>query len=402
MKYISTLPSAEWTAAATRKVVLLGSTGSIGRSALDVVARHEERFRIMALAGGRNVQLLSTQAARWRPDYLAVQDVSDAEELRHLLPAEYHPEILIGQEGYVQLARLPQADTVLSSQVGAAGLRSTLAAVEEGKVVCVANKESLVLAGRLIREKCARTGAVILPVDSEHNAVFQAIFGHPGSQVGRIILTASGGPFRGWSVARLQSVTVEQALRHPNWNMGEKITIDSATLMNKGLEVLEAQALYGMPTEQIAVVVHPQSIIHSLVEMTDGSSLAQLGTPDMRIPIAQCLNWPYCADVGVPTLNLAAVGSLTFEEPDLLSFPCLGLALRAGKQGGMASVALNAANEIAVAAFLEKRITFTDIPRLIADAMDVALNEKEPESITHILDYDQTIRTWALGWISKK
>ncbi len=392
MRYISDLPSAAWSQAPVRTLSLLGSTGSIGRSALDVVARYPERFRVLALAGGRNVALLAAQAVQWRPAFLAVQDEAAHKALRATLPPDYQPEILTGQEGYVRLAGLPEADTVLSAQVGAAGLRSTLAAVTAGKVVCVANKESLVLAGHLIRRECTRTGAVILPVDSEHNAVFQAALGRPGSQIGRIILTASGGPFRGWSADRLQSVTAEQALRHPNWTMGAKITIDSATLMNKGLEVLEAQALYGMSSDRIAVVVHPQSVVHSLVELRDGSSLAQLGTPDMRIPIAQCLNWPSCSEVGVPVLDLARVGSLTFEEPDLHSFPCLGLARRAMEQGGMASVALNAANEVAVDAFLRGRVGFMDIPHLIEQAMDAAGGERVPQTVEEILGYDRLVR----------
>ena len=396
--YISALPSAAWSESRLRRVVLLGSTGSIGQSALDVIARYPERFRVMALAGGRNAALLAEQSIRWRPEALAVRDEAVARELHELLPVRERPEILIGQEGYVALACLPEADTVLSALVGAAGLRSTLAAAGAGKVVCVANKESLVLAGRLIRRECARTGAVILPVDSEHNAVFQAILGRPGLPIKRIVLTASGGPFRGWSGDRLATVTAAQALKHPNWHMGAKITVDSATLMNKGLEVLEAHALYDLPSERIGVVVHPQSIVHALVEMEDGSNLAQMGTPDMRIPIAQCLNWPHCADVGVPAMNLAALGGLTFEEPDLLSFPCLGHARRALREGGDLAVALNAANEEAVSAFLSGTTGFMDIPTLIERAMD-ACSGDEPEHLDAILRRDAATRRLVRTWI---
>jgi 1-deoxy-D-xylulose-5-phosphate reductoisomerase len=397
IQYISALPSLAWSEARVRRVVLLGSTGSIGRSALDVIARYPERFQVTALAGGRNAALLAEQAVRWRPEALAVQDEASARELRELLPARARPEILIGQEGYVALASLPEADTVLSALVGAAGLRSTLAAVNAGKVACVANKESLVLAGRLIRRECARTGAVILPVDSEHNAVFQAMLGRP-ALIKRIVLTASGGPFRGWKRDRLTTVTAAQALKHPNWSMGAKITIDSATLMNKGLEVLEAHALYDLPSERIGVVVHPQSIVHALVEMEDGSSLAQMGAPDMRIPIAQCLNWPHCADVGAPAMDLAALGSLTFEEPDVQSFPCLELARRALREGGDQAVALNAANEEAVSAFLSGTTGFMDIPALIERAMD-ACSGDEPEHLDAVLQRDAATRRMVRAWL---
>ena len=398
MHYISALPSAAWSEACVRRIVLLGSTGSIGQNALKVIARYPERFQVTALAGGRNAALLAEQAARWRPDFLAVRDEAAARELRELLPAGVRPEILIGQEGYVALASLPEADTVLSALAGAAGLRSTLAAASAGKVVCVANKESLVLAGPLIRRECARTGAVILPVDSEHNAVFQAVLSRPALPIKRIVLTASGGPFRGWKRDRLATVTAAQALKHPNWNMGAKITIDSATLMNKGLEVLEAHALYDLPSERIGVIVHPQSIIHALVEMEDGSSLAQMGTPDMRTPIAQCLNWPHCSDVGVPAMDLAALGGLTFEEPDVQSFPCLELARRALREGGDLAVALNAANEEAVSAFLSGTTGFMDIPALIERAMD-ACSGDEPEHLDAILRQDAATRRMVRAWL---
>ena len=362
--YISGPPSAAWCDAWPRRLVLLGSTGSIGGSALAVVERHPDLLRVVGLSCARNVQKLATQAVRWRPGYLAVLDAAAADALRTLLPTDYTPHILIGREGYAALAALPEADAVLSAQVGAAGLSGTLAAALAGKVICLANKESLVLAGDLLRRVCAGSGAVILPVDSEHNAIFQCLAGR-GQDVDRLILTASGGPFRGWTAERLAQVRPEQALKHPNWSMGAKITVDSATLMNKGLEVIEAFHLYGAPVERIDVLVHPQSVVHSLVQFRDGGQLAQLGTPDMRLPIAHCLLWPRCEAGDVPPPDLTRT-PLTFERPDVAAFPCLALARRALAGRGGRCVALNAANEAAVELFLHGNCGFTDIPRLIA------------------------------------
>jgi 1-deoxy-D-xylulose-5-phosphate reductoisomerase len=384
IRYISRMPDRAWEDARPRTVALLGSTGSIGTSALKVVEAHPGLFRVAALAGARNMRLLGEQAARHRPPHLGVLDEAGAAQLRGLLPAGYAPEIHVGPEGYAALAALPDASTVLSAQVGAAGLRATVAAARAGKVICLANKESLVLAGALIRRICSETGAVVLPVDSEHNAVFQALRVHDTLRDGgrapdavrRIILTASGGPFRGRDRAFLSTVTREQALNHPNWSMGAKITIDSATLMNKGLEVIEAYHLYGVAPDDIEVVVHPQSIVHSLVEYADGSQIAHLGTPDMRIAIAYCMAWPRCVDTGVAPLDLVRAGCLTFEAPDLSSFPCLALARRvlaseARTPGGAGlPVVLNAANEAAVELFLHGRIGFMDIPALIERALD--------------------------------
>ncbi len=394
IRYISRMPDRAWEDAAPRTVALLGSTGSIGTSALKVVEAHPGLFRVAALAGARNVRLLAEQATRHRPAHLGVLDEAGAAELRALLPAGYAPEIHVGPEGYAALAALPDASTVLSAQVGAAGLRATVAAARAGKVICLANKESLVLAGALIRQICAETGAVVLPVDSEHNAVFQALRVHDVTRaphaVRRVILTASGGPFRGRDRAFLASVTREQALNHPNWSMGAKITIDSATLMNKGLEVIEAYHLYGVAPDAIEVVVHPQSIVHSLVEYADGSQIAHLGTPDMRIAIAYCMAWPRCVDTGVAPLDLVRAGNLTFEAPDLSSFPCLALARRvlareARTPGGAGlPVVLNAANEAAVELFLHGHIGFMDIPALIERALDAheakATNTEAPGS----------------------
>ncbi len=373
VRYISPLPTDGYAQRFPRVVTLLGSTGSIGTSALRVIAEQPHLFRIAGLAGARNTALLAQQAATWRPAYLAVLDDAAAAEVTALLAplraSGYAPTILHGPEGYAHIASLDEADTVLSAQVGAAGLRATHAAAEAGKVIALANKESLVLAGDLIRSVCARTGASILPVDSEHNAIFQALCGHDNAEVRRIILTASGGPFRGRDAAFLRGVTPDQALAHPNWNMGPKITIDSATLMNKGLEVIEAYHLYGLPLDRIEVVVHPQSIIHSLVEYTDATQMAHMGPPDMRIAIGYCLGWPRLLATGVTPLDLTACGPLTFETPDLSSFPCLELARVSLQEGGGLPVVLNAANEVAVEAFLQQRIAFTAIPSLIEQAM---------------------------------
>lgn len=397
IRYISPLPTAAWETTTPRTIALLGSTGSIGVSALRVVAARPGLFRVMALAGARNIRLLAQQAATWRPPHLGVLDEAGASELRALLPAGYAPRIHVGPQGYAALASLEDVTTVLSAQVGAAGLRATEAAARAGKIICLANKESLVLAGTLIRNLCAQTGAVILPVDSEHNAIFQALHGHDPATVRRIILTASGGPFRGRDRAFLATVTRAQALDHPNWSMGAKITIDSATLMNKGLEVIEAHHLYGIDLDRIDVVVHPQSIIHSLVEYEDGSQLAHLGTPDMCIAIAYCMAWPHRVDCGVAPLDLVKAGNLTFEAPDLHSFPCLELARQALAAGGGHPVVLNAANEVAVDLFLHERIQFLDIPDLIARAL-AAHNGATPATIEDIEALDAATRRTVGAW----
>ncbi len=400
LQYITELPSSEWETDFPRSVVLLGSTGSIGVNTLRVIERHPELFGVVALAGGRNIERLAEQALRWRPPYLGVLTEEGRAALRARFPAGYTPEIVVGPEGYAALASLPEASTVLSAQMGAAGLRATVAAARAGKVICLANKESLVLAGQMLREICARTGAVVLPVDSEHNAVFQGLRGRKPETVRRIILTASGGPFRGKKRDFLSAVTPAQALKHPNWSMGAKITIDSASMMNKGLEVIEAHHLYGLPLERIGVLVHPQSLVHSLVEFEDGSLMAQAGTPDMRMPIAYCLAWPLCLDAGVPALDLARSGGLTFEEPDLHSFPCLELACRTIGKGAALPVVLNAANEVAVEAFLAGRIGFMAIPELIERAMDGCL-APDPESLEAIEMLDHETRLRVGQWIKK-
>jgi 1-deoxy-D-xylulose-5-phosphate reductoisomerase len=375
--YISLWPAHAPMLPFPRSLAILGSTGSIGVSALSVVAQHPDLFRVAALAGGRNAARLAEQAALFRPGVLAVLDEAVAGELKQLLPAGYSPEILAGPASFEAIAAMPGADLVLSAIVGAAGFLPTLAAAKAGKRIALANKESLVLGGRLIRSACRASGAVILPVDSEHNALFQALCGHIGNNGGadgeadlaRLILTASGGPFRGRDLAFLAAVTPAQALNHPNWSMGAKVSIDSATLMNKGLEVIEACHLYGLPVSRVDVLVHPQSIVHSLAEYVDGSQLAQLGLPDMRIPIAHSLCYPRRVTLDMPRLDLASAAALTFEAPDERLFPCLGLAKAAFAASHSHPVALNAANEVAVELFLQGRIPFLDIPRLIEAAL---------------------------------
>ena len=378
MKYISGIPCETNALPFPRRLALMGCTGSIGTSTLRVLEAWKDsgRFTVQALAAGRNIELLARQADLWRPPFLAILEKDGAhgtDALRALLPAGYRPEILTGKEGYARLASLPEVDMVLSAQVGAAGLRATVAAALAGKTVCLANKESLVLAGELIRNLCARTGAVILPVDSEHCALFESMAGRREGDIARLILTASGGPFRGKSREFMEKVRPQDALKHPSWSMGAKITIDSATLMNKGLEVIEAFHLYQVPVKDIEVVVHPQSVVHSLVELADGSLIGQLAVPDMRVPIAACLSWPYLLDearTGIRRLHLADVGSLTFEEPRRDLFPCLDLACRALEKG--LPVQLNAANEVAVARFLSEDIGFTHIPALVEDVLDAS------------------------------
>ncbi len=369
IRYISPPPQARWQRAKKRSLVILGATGSIGRNALDVVERHPQSFTVAGLACARSVTRLAEQAARHRPAHLAVLDADAARALEGLLPAGYTPEILTGPAGYRELVSAPEVDTVLSAQAGSAGLRGTLAAVLAGRTVCLANKESLVQAGDLIRHLCPRTGASILPVDSEHYALFDCLSGR-GDDALSLTLTASGGPFRGRRAEELENVTPTQALKHPNWNMGAKITIDSATLMNKALEFIEACQLYGVEPDRVHVLVHPQSVIHSLVTFRDMSQLAQLAVPDMRLPIGSCLMWPRVERPLCAPLSLAEVGSLTFEDVDDAVFPAVRLARKAMQTRGGLSVVLNAADEAAVTLFMDGRCGFADITRLTAAAME--------------------------------
>ena len=352
-------------------VAVLGSTGSVGASTLDVLARHPDRYRLVAVAARSSAAKLARQILQWQPAYAALADAEAAQELRTLLgsgaPAT---RILAGPGALEELAALPEVDCVMAAIVGAAGLRSTLAAARAGKRLLLANKESLVMAGPLLLAEVSRSGATLLPIDSEHNAIFQCL--PPGSCAGsepkgvtRLLLTASGGPFRDTPAAELEAVTPEAAVAHPNWVMGRKISVDSATLMNKGLELIEACLLFGISAQRVQILVHPQSIVHSMVEYTDGSVLAQLGSPDMRTPIAHALAWPERIESGVEFLDLLKVGRLDFRAPDTGKFRCLALAQAAACAGGISPVILNAANEVAVEAFLERRLNFPGIAAVI-------------------------------------
>jgi 1-deoxy-D-xylulose-5-phosphate reductoisomerase len=352
-------------------VAVLGSTGSIGESTLDVLARHPERFRLVALAANTSAAKLARQVLAWRPAYAALADESAAAELRRLLGAGAPTtRVLAGPGALEEIAQASEVDCVMAAIVGAAGLRSTLAAARAGKRLLLANKESLVMAGPLLIADAKRAGATLLPIDSEHNAIFQCLPrgaqpGVPPPGLKRVLLTASGGPFRDTPREALEAVTPEAACAHPNWVMGRKISVDSATLMNKGLELIEACVLFGLRPEQIQIVVHPQSIVHSLVEYVDGSLLAQLGAPDMRTPIAYALAWPERIDSGVESLDLLRAGRLDFRAPDVEKFRCLALAQTAACAGGLHPVLLNAANEVAVQAFLERRLNFPGIAAVI-------------------------------------
>jgi 1-deoxy-D-xylulose-5-phosphate reductoisomerase len=358
-----------------KKVLVLGSTGSIGTQALEVIGRSDE-LQVVGLAAGGSWETAVEQAREHGVPAIALADEESAEKAR----GSWSGRVLSGAEGVRELIASSGADLVLNSIVGAAGLGSTIVALSEGIDVALANKESLVLGGELVMALAEATGARLLPVDSEHSALFQLIGAESPGTVGRLVLTASGGPFRGRE--DLSDVSVADALAHPTWRMGGRITIDSATLMNKGFEAIEAHHLFAVPYERIEVVVHPQSLVHSLIHLNDGSSLAHLGYPDMRVPISYALHYPERADVDVPQLDLAAAGSLTFEQPDLETFACLRLALEAGRAGGTAPTVLNAADEIAVAAFLEERIPFTAIPAVIERVMEAM----PAQSVSHFDD----------------
>jgi len=352
-----------------KRIAILGSTGSIGRSALQVIEQFPDRFQVVALAAGKNIDLLAKQIQQFRPKVAAVLEEELANDLAGRLPADTGVEVLAGSEGYQELASLTDVDMVLSSMVGAAGLIPTLSAIRAAKDVALANKETLVMAGALVMEEVRKYQIRLLPVDSEHNAIFQALEGHRREDLKRILLTASGGPFLNMDKEQLESVTPAQALDHPNWAMGAKVTVDSATMMNKGLEVIEAKWLFDVAVEKIDVHIHPQSIVHSMVEYVDGSVVAQMGIPDMRIPIAYALAYPERLKLDLPTLDFFSVQTLTFQEPDLGRYPCLDLAFNACKAGGTMPAVLNASNEVAVQAFLDKRIPFLGIARLVDKVM---------------------------------
>ena len=356
-------------------LTILGSTGSIGESTLDVVSRHPEKFRVFALAGHRQVDKLAAQCKQFCPEYAVVGDAGYAAELEKKLKQEgIDTQVLYGSQALIDVASADEVSGVMCAIVGAAGLPSALAAAQKGKTIYLANKETLVVSGALFMETAHQNGATVLPIDSEHNAIFQVL---PRDYTGRlnehginsIILTASGGPFLNTDLSTFDSITPEQAVKHPNWSMGRKISVDSASMMNKGLELIEAHWLFNCPPEKLEVVIHPQSVIHSMVRYRDGSVLAQLGNPDMRTPIAYCLGLPERIDSGVGELDFGALSSLTFQKPDFDRFPCLKLAYQAMNAGGAAPCVLNAANEVAVAAFLDKRIKFTDIAKVVAHCL---------------------------------
>ncbi len=351
-----------------KSVAILGSTGSIGVQALDVISRHPDRFRVVGLAAGKNSRRLAEQARRFRPELVSVAGSEDARALARELSGV--AEVVGGADGAAAVASLAEADFVLAAISGGAGLRSTAAAIEAGKTVGLANKESMVLAGELLMARAAARDVRILPVDSEHSAVFQSLAGHNHHEIRRIILTASGGPFRKIPAEVLPDVTPAEALKHPNWSMGDKITIDSATLMNKGLEVIEARWLFDVPLSRIEILVHPESVVHSLVEYIDGQVVAQLGISDMRGPISYALAWPDRVPLELPRLDLASLGKLTFEQPDAERFPAFTLAYRALEMGGTAPAVLSGADEAAVQAFLAGRCRFTDIPRICSAVLE--------------------------------
>jgi 1-deoxy-D-xylulose-5-phosphate reductoisomerase len=376
-----------------KRIVILGSTGSIGASTLDVVARFPDRFQIVGLAAGSKDQILEDQIRLFHPKVVALSCPDAAKRLRTRVDTT-HVDVLDGEPGLCEVARFPECDLVISAIVGGAGLKPTLSALQAGRPVALANKEPMVMAGQLMQQEAKKHGVTIFPIDSEHSAIFQSMEGHRKVDIRRVVLTASGGPFWDWPVTDLEHVTPEQALKHPNWKMGDKITIDSATLMNKGLEVIEARWLFDIPAAQLDVVIHRESIIHSLVEYCDGSVISQLGHPDMRTPISYAMNYPERVPLHPPILDLGKIGKLTFFPPNAEKFPCLQLAYDAlsGEPGLPAT--LNAANEVAVHAFLKNQIAFLDIPKVIQETM-TAYIPTPLATIEDVLEVDQWARRTA-------
>ena len=376
-----------------KAITLLGSTGSIGTQTLDIVENNPKEFRLVGLATGRNVAMLAAQIRQFRPEIAAIRDETKLTELKEAIAdLDYQPTILAGEEGVIEVARYGDAESVVTGIVGCAGLLPTIAAIKAGKDIALANKETLISGAPVVLPLIEKHGVKLLPADSEHSAIFQCLQGVPEGGLNRIILTASGGAFRDLPVEKLAEVKVADALKHPNWSMGKKITIDSATLMNKGLEVIEAHYLFGVDYDHIDIVIHPQSIIHSLIELQDTSVLAQLGWPDMRLPLLYALSWPHRIKTDWEQLDLVKSGDLTFREPDHHKYPCMNLAYAAGRAGGAMPAVLNAANEQAVALFLEEKISFLDIPRCIESVCDHFTGEnKSNPTLEDILAAD----TWA-------
>lgn len=383
---------------ARKTITVLGSTGSVGTSTLDLIARDKERFKIIGLTANRNIELLAEQAKTFNADVVAIADENFYLPLKNLLNGT-GIEVLSGAVGVIEIAKR-QAEWVMAAIVGAAGLRPTLEAVRRGVIVALANKECLVCAGDLMTAEIKKHGATLLPVDSEHNAIYQVFDFKNPEKIEKIILTASGGPFREMSLSTMRDVTPEQAVAHPNWDMGAKISVDSATMMNKGLEMIEAYHLFPIEADQIDVIVHPQSVIHSMVEYRDKSVLAQMGSPDMRIPIAYALAWPDRMETPCKALNLGEISTLTFEEIDLIRFPALALAQEALKSGGASPTILNAANEIAVESFLRSGIGFCDIANVVAETM-AASDMKPPQSLASVLDIDERSRELAKSYLPR-
>ena len=376
-----------------KRIVILGSTGSIGSSTLDVVSRFPDRFQIVGLAAGSNDQILEDQIRTFQPKVVALSCPDAAKRLRARV-GNVQVEVLDGEPGLCEVAKFPQCDLVISAIVGGAGLKPTLSAIQAGRQVALANKEPMVMAGQLMQQEAHKHGVTIFPIDSEHSAIFQSMEGHRKVDIRRVVLTASGGPFWDWPATDFEDITPEQALKHPNWKMGAKITTDSATLMNKGLEVIEARWLFDLPASQIDVVIHRESIIHSLVEYCDGSVISQLGHPDMRTPISYAMNYPERVPLHPPLLDLGKIGKLTFFPPDTEKFPCLQLAYDALAGGAGLPATLNAANEVAVHAFLNNQIAFLDIPKVIEETM-AAYCPTPLSTIEEVLDVDQWARRTA-------
>jgi 1-deoxy-D-xylulose-5-phosphate reductoisomerase len=385
-----------------KSLSILGSTGSIGCSALEVAAAMPDRFRVVALAAGRSIEKLAEQAARFRPRLIAIDRPEDVSRLERLLPAGLACRIVFGREGLEEAARHPEADTIVGGLVGALGLRSADAAVRAGKRLALANKEPLVVAGELILAEARKSGAELVPVDSEHSAIHQALRSGEAGEAARIVLTASGGPFRERRLDTFDAITVEDALAHPTWKMGPKITIDSATMMNKGLEVIEAHFLFGLPGERIDAVIHPQSLIHSFVEFVDGSLVAQLARNDMKFPIVYALSYPERHPNPFGRLDLVALSRLDFFELDPKRYPAIGLARRALAAGGAMPAALNAANEVAVAAFLEGKISFPDIVNVVSGTMESTGHQPAPGSLDDAEDADRAARETASALVRRR